>query len=288
MDVVYAVLLGLAIGGVLGGLGGGGAILTVPALVYVIGERAQDATAASLIIVGVSALAGVTTYVGARRVDWKTAAVFGVIGFPATWVGTLANHHAEENILLLGFAGLMLVAAIAMVGRQRKPARSDGVAVPAPRPAHAVVGDASTAARPGVTSAPASATTQPTARSRPIVAIPAALGVGLLTGLFGVGGGFVIVPALVLVVHLPMRRAVGTSLLIVAANSATSLATRLGTARFDWAVIVPFTLAAIAATLLGKRVADRLPHRQLTLGFAVLLGLVAIYTGTQSLHGLLT
>jgi uncharacterized membrane protein YfcA len=111
--------------------------------------------------------------------------------------------------------------------------------------------------------------------------------VGLLTGFFGVGGGFVIVPALVLVVQLPMRRAVGTSLLIVAANSATSLATRLGTAHFDWAVIVPFTLAAIAATLLGKRVADRLPHRQLTLGFAVLLGLVAVYTGAQSLHGLL-
>jgi uncharacterized membrane protein YfcA len=285
----YAVLLGLAIGGVLGALGGGGAILTVPALVYVLGERAQDATAASLVIVGVSALAGVATYVGARRVEWKTAVLFAVVGFPATWVGSLANHHVNENVLLLGFAGLMLVAATAMVAHRPAAASNAGAAVRVPL--HAVVSPDAAGGQPrevGVAAAamPAHPTTY--ARSHPVVAVPVALGVGLLTGFFGVGGGFVIVPALVLVLHLPMRRAVGTSLLIVAANSATSLVTRLGSAHFDWTVIVPFTLAAIAATLLGKRVADRLPHRQLTVGFAVLLGLVAIYTGAQSLQGLLS
>ena len=109
---------------------------------------------------------------------------------------------------------------------------------------------------------------------------------GFLTGFFGVGGGFVIVPALVLVLGLPMQQAVGTSLLVVAANSATALASRAGVAHFDWAVIVPFTLAAMIATLLGKRVADRLPATRLKRGFAVLLVIVAVYTAWQSIASL--
>jgi len=123
-------------------------------------------------------------------------------------------------------------------------------------------------------------------RLSPVNIVAVALGVGLLTGFFGVGGGFVVVPALVLVLRLPIQQAVGTSLMIVALNSATSLVSRAGTVNFDWAVIVPFTLAAMVATLAGKRVADRLPAAQLKRGFAILLILVAAYTAWQSIDGL--
>ncbi|MBD3782344.1 MAG: sulfite exporter TauE/SafE family protein, partial [Micrococcales bacterium] len=103
---------------------------------------------------------------------------------------------------------------------------------------------------------------------------------------FGVGGGFIIVPALVLVLGLPMQSAVGTSLLIVAANSATSLVARLGSIHVDWSVILPFTAAAMVATVAGKQVADRLPARRLKIGFAVLLLLVAGYTAWRSVGNL--
>jgi uncharacterized membrane protein YfcA len=108
------------------------------------------------------------------------------------------------------------------------------------------------------------------------------LSVGFLAGLFGVGGGFVIVPALVLVLGLPTSAAVGTSLLIIAINSATALGARVTTAHFDWEIIISFTLAAMAATVAGKRVADRLPDRTLNTAFAVLLLCVAAYTGIHS------
>jgi hypothetical protein len=177
---------------------------------------------------------------------------------------------------------------------------------------------AAAAARVRSTTLGAPATTQPTTRGRPrrllrkplrqvaslcsyrtwnhrrrgrtpaslIGIVAAGLAVGFLTGFFGVGGGFVIVPALVLVLGLPIQQAVGTSLLIAAANSATSLVARVGVAQFDWSVIIPFTLAAVAATLVGKQVADRLPARYLKVGFVALLVLVAGYTAWQSILGL--
>jgi len=112
--------------------------------------------------------------------------------------------------------------------------------------------------------------------------LAAGVAVGFLTGFFGVGGGFVIVPALVLALGLPMQTAIGTSLLVIAINSAASLAARAGNAHFDWELIVPFTLAAMVATTIGKRVADRVPNRTLSRAFAVLLLAVAGYTGIHS------
>lgn len=254
-----AIALGVLIGAVLGGLGGGGAILTVPALVFVLGQTAQEATAASLVIVGVTAAVGAVSYLAAQRVRWRTALAFSALGLPGTWLGSHLNHQVEESVLLLAFAALMAVAAIAMVadqwrtstGRRRSPTRRE-------------------AAESALTGRPQWA-----------VVAAAALGVGMLTGFFGVGGGFVIVPALVLVLRLPMHQVVGTSLVVVSLNSATSLAARAETAHFDWSVILPFTAAAMAATIGGKLVADRLPARQLTHGFAVLMILVAGYTAWQ-------
>jgi uncharacterized membrane protein YfcA len=111
----------------------------------------------------------------------------------------------------------------------------------------------------------------------------AATVVGLLTGFFGVGGGFALVPALVLVLSYPMPVAVGTSLLVIALNSATALVTRLAGSHVDWATVAVFTGAAIAGSLLGGRVAARARPQVLTLAFAALLVVVALYTGIRSL-----
>ena len=298
MNLLLILLLGLAIGAVLGGLGGGGAILTVPALVYVVGQPAQDATTSSLVIVGVTALVGVASYVTSRRVRWRIGLAFGAAGIPAAYVGSYLNHRVDGHLLLIGFSVLMVIAAVAMVGarsrRGEETGRPDPVdrahQGPAPSPAPTAttgVGTAQSVADPELEVREEETEESGQPRQPSVAGIVAAgLAVGFLTGFFGVGGGFVIVPALVLVLGLPMQQAVGTSLLIVAANSTTALASRAGTAHFDWAVIVPFTLAAMAATLLGKRVADRLPATQLKRGFAVLLVAVAVYTAWQSIAAL--
>ena len=282
MGLLWIVLLGLVIGAVLGGLGGGGAILTVPVLVYVVGQTAQDATTSSLVIVGLTAAVGVLSYLAARRVRWGLGLTFGLVGFPATFLGSFLNHRVDENVLLLGFSGLMVLAALAMFGDRGRPTEETTPSAGSPAPGTATRGDRSAATRLLEPATTAGASVRPS----PVLVVAVALGVGLLTGFFGVGGGFVIVPALVLVLRLPIQQAVGTSLMIVALNSATSLVSRAGTAHFDWGVIVPFTLAAMIATLAGKRVADRLPAQRLKRGFAVLLVLVAAYTAWQSVQGL--
>ena len=106
--------------------------------------------------------------------------------------------------------------------------------------------------------------------------------VGFLTGLLGVGGGFIIVPALVMVLGYPMPIAVGTSLLVIAINSATALAARVGHQTFHWSVIVPFTVAAVAGSLVGHRVAERVRPETLARAFSVLLVAIAGYVAVRS------
>ncbi|CAI9410451.1 sulfite exporter TauE/SafE family protein [Nocardioides sp. T2.26MG-1] len=279
MIALEAVLLGLVIGLVLGGLGGGGAVLTVPALVYLLDQPAQAATTGSLVIVGLSAVTGVASYVRTRQVRWRLGLAFGLIGLPATWAGSVLNHRVDEHLLMLGFSALMLAAAAAMIADRvrRRPDRGEPAEDRHPDHGSSTPGSVATLTRPQ-TAAPS--------RVSPVTVVVTALLVGLLTGFFGVGGGFVVVPALVLVLGLPMQPAVGTSLLIVALNSATSLLSRVGGPAVDWGVVVPFALAAMVAAVLGKQAAGRLPARGLALGFALLLVLVAGYTGWQSVGGL--
>lgn len=111
------------------------------------------------------------------------------------------------------------------------------------------------------------------------------LATGFMTGFFGVGGGFVIVPALVLVLGLPMRAAVGTSLLVIALNSASGLIARLGSGGLDWGVTLLFILGGAAGVALGVRLAGRLPQRRLTQAFAGLIVLVAAYVPYRSIAG---
>lgn len=247
MIILAAVGLGLLIGTVLGGLGGAGAILTVPALVYLLGQGAQDATTSSLVIVGLTAVVGAADHARSGQVHWRTGISFGVAGIVAAFAGTALNRRVDEHVLLLGFSAVMILAAAGMLIRT-----------------------------------PSVAATVPLAAATVVRVLLAGLAVGFITGFFGVGGGFVIVPALVLVLGLPIPAAVGTSLAIIAINSAASLAARAGQAHFDWALIVPFTIAAMAGSLAGKSIADRLPETALNRAFALLLFAVATYIAITS------
>jgi hypothetical protein len=282
MTLVVSIALGLVIGLSLGALGGGGSILTVPALVYVVGQGARAATTSSLFIVGISALIGSLGHARSGRVRWGVGVVFGLTGIAASFAGTAVNRLVDPNVLLLAFAGLVLVAAAGMFAKSRASA---------PAKDRSLVAAGSSTAGP-VPAEPATGadTRLPPRRldlGRAGKVLAAGLAVGFMTGFFGVGGGFVIVPALTLALGLGMPEAVATSLVVIAINSGAALLARAGTAHFDWAVIVPFTIAAIAGSLTGKTVADRLSAKALTRAFAVLLVAVAIYTATSSLVGLL-
>jgi uncharacterized membrane protein YfcA len=287
--VAAALGLGLLIGAVLGALGGGGAILTVPLLVYVLGQSAQDATSSSLVIVGLTAAVGTIGHARAGHVRWRTGFVFGVAGLATAYAGTALNRQIDEHVLLLGFAAVMIAAAIGMLVRSGKATGSpDGERPDAPAvDAHRSGGPDSGTVGLQLASAPVAVRRLHTPTLQMIKVVAAGLTVGFLTGLFGVGGGFVIVPALTLALGLPMPIAVGTSLLIIALNSASALAARAGSAHFDWAVIAPFTLAAMAGTVAGRRIADRLPNSALNRAFAVLLILVAAFVGGHNALALL-
>jgi hypothetical protein len=252
-----AVAAGLLIGVLLGALGGGGSILTVPVLVYLLHQDAHAATAGSLLIVGITAAVGTIAHRRAGRVRLAPGIAFAVLSMAGSYAGTRLSASVPPDLLLSLFAGLMLAAAAAMLR---------------PRP-----GTAGQRERAGGSTIP----------RRILKIIAAATGVGLLTGFFGVGGGFVIVPALVLVLGFDMPAAVGTSLLVIAINSAAALAARLGgQVSLDWVLLAVFTAAALAGVLAGHRVASRVDPSRLTIGFTVLLIAVAGYSLARSLPGL--
>lgn len=254
--MIVALLAGIIIGLVLGALGGGGSILAVPVLVYALHQSAHAATTESLVVVGTTALVATLGHHRRGNVRWGQGLLFGVLGAAGTWAGGLISQHIAPTLLLESFAALLVVVAVLM-WRKSMPRRG-----------------------------PVSTTHQPiTWTPRRIVRLLlTASGVGLLVGFFGVGGGFAVVPALVLALDTPMTVAVGTSLLVIAVNSATALVSRLGGgATMDWGVVAPFTIAAALASLAGGHVASRLPYRILTRAFAAILLLVAVYMLVRSL-----
>ncbi|MDQ3763503.1 MAG: sulfite exporter TauE/SafE family protein [Actinomycetota bacterium] len=262
--IATAVAIGLGVGVVLGGLGGGGSVLTVPALVFLLGEPPHRAATASLVIVGISSMIGLLARARAGEVRWVSGLGFGAIGALTAVGGTVLSRSLNPHVLLLAFAALTLLAAFFMLRRAPEPA-------PAPSPSEGVLG---TVQR-----------TRHVTRSAKIVPVGAV--VGLATGLFGVGGGFLVVPALVVALSWPMPIAIGTSLLVIVVNSAASLSVRIATEPLDWRVIIPVTLAAVIGTLLGKTFADRVSTTSLSRAFAALLVAVAAYTATTSLIALL-
>lgn len=261
--------LGFLIGVSLGALGGGGSILAVPALVYAAGQSPKHATTTSLLLVAITALIGIVPHLRAKRVRVVAGTVFGLAGVGGSLLGSHWNKAADPNVLLLAFSGLMLIAAYAMWRRMRRP-------TPAPRVARSV----------GAAAAPIPAAAPLTrVRIDPLTAVKVIVAgtlVGLLTGFFGVGGGFVIVPALVLALGFSMPEAVGTSLLVITINSAVAMATRLHGGAIEWGTVVPFTVASLIGVVVGSRLASTRDSTSLQRWFVGLLVLVAIYTAGRS------
>ena len=251
-----AVVAGIIIGLVLGALGGGGSILAVPVLVYALHQSAHAATTESLVVVGTTALVAALGHHRRGNVRWGQGLLFGALGALGTWVGGTLSQRINPVLLLELFAGLLIVVAVMM---WRKTVAGHGAPMS---------GQHDTSWTP----------------RRVVKVLLTATAVGLLVGFFGVGGGFAVVPALVLALDTPMTVAVGTSLLVIAVNSATALLGRLGAgAPMDWGIVVPFTAAAALASLAGGHVASRLPYRILTRAFAAILVLVAAYMLVRSL-----
>jgi uncharacterized protein len=244
--VLLAILFGAAIGVAVGTLGGGGSVLAVPVLVYLLGEDLPDATTAGLAVVGAGALAGAARHALAGRVCWRHAVSFTVAALPGIALGTLAGEAVPDELLLIALA-LVLLAAARSVWRRGEQGAPDG---------------------------------DPGADSCPPLRLPrdalAGIAVGFVTGFLGVGGGFLIVPTLAVGLAFTLRTAVGTSLAIITATSALSLAAHLAAGR---AVDVPLTtamaLACAAGAVAGAAASGRIPQRALGRGFAALVVAVA-------------
>lgn len=270
---------GFLIGLSLGALGGGGSILAVPVLVYVAGESAQAATTTSLIVVGLAALVGMGEHLRAGRVEVRPGLLFGLAGVGGSFLGSALNRGLDPDVLLLAFSGLIVIAAWRMLTGCPTCTRVGEEAAERAAGEHDANGGGSGATTVGVRLRLDAATV---AR-----VVAAGTAVGLFTGLFGVGGGFIIVPALTLLLAFPMPKAIGTSLLIIAINCAWALLARVGHTEVDWAVTLPFAVAALAGVVTGTRIADRLPAQTLLRWFAGLLVAVAAYTAASSVLQLL-
>lgn len=268
MTALLALPVGLMIGLSLGALGAGGSILTVPALVYLLGQSPHQATTTSLVIVGASALAGAVAHGRAGRVRLGPGVAFGLLGAAGSVLGSKASAATNPEVLLVGFAGLMVAAAAAMLVRRRR--RPGQAPEDTERPDSSSGGGVATLTRPKADSR----------THRGVKVAVAATVVGLLTGFFGVGGGFVVVPALVLALGYDTATAVGTSLVVITINSAIALATRLGTGSvtLDWTLLGLFTATAVVGVLMGNRIASRVAPDRLTTAFALMLLALAGYT----------
>lgn len=262
MRALLASPLGFLIGLALGALGGGGSVIAVPVLVYVAGQDPRAATATSLALVTLIASVGLIPHWRNGRVRVALGVAFGAAGVAGNLVGSMLNGRADPDVLLLAFSGVMLAAAVAMWRSLRS--------------------------RPDTADAPpdGSPTTVPWTPVRIATVVAAGTGVGLLTGFFGVGGGFVIVPALVLVLGVSMPDAVGTSLLIIVINSVVALLARLGDGGIDLAVALPFAITALAGVTVGAQWAQRRDASSLQRAFVVLLVAVAAYTAVRSVLAL--
>jgi uncharacterized protein len=233
----------LVIGAALGLLGGGGSILTVPVFVYAAGLDPKIAVAASLPVVAITSASAALAHWRLGNVQVRTALIYGAAAAVGSFAGALLATFVSGATQFTLLAVVMLGAALRMLSGD-KP--NIGVTDEVP---HINYGKL----------------------------IPIALGVGMLTGVVGVGGGFLIVPTLVILCRMPMRTAVGTSLMVIAMNAASGAAGYAGTVPVPWDVVVVFSAVAIVGTLTASRFSARLPQAGLRKGFGVLLvGLSAL------------
>lgn len=253
MMTAVALALGALIGVLLGLLGGGGSILAVPVLVYGMGFDIQQAIPIALIVVAAASVVGVLPKIRARQVRWPLAGIFAGVGIPATVVGSAISGQLSQSVLMVGFAVVMVVAGIRMLTDEG--ATGTACEIEAGR-----VNWRRCAPR----------------------SIGAGLLVGLLTGLFGVGGGFLIIPALVVVLGVEMSTAIGTSLLIIIANSATGIVSHLHAFDADWEITTVFVAAAIVSALAAGHLGTKTDTTRLQRWFAYLVLAVATYVLVDS------
>lgn len=241
--LILAAVLAVVMGLTLGLLGGGGSILTVPILVYILAVPEKTAIAMSLLVVGTTSLVAMTSHARQGNVSWRTGVIFGLFGMVGAFLGGKIAAFIPGNVLLTLFALLMLVTGAAML-----------------RPKKAV--SASSA-------------------EEPLAELPVAkiavegIVVGAVTGLVGAGGGFLVVPALALLGGLPMKRAIGTSLLVIAMKSFAGFASFASFVQLDWTLFGVFTAASVVGTIGGTMLAKMIDANKLRTGFAVFVFVMA-------------
>ena len=311
--ILTALAVGALIGLVVGALGAGGGILSVPALIYLLGVAPHEATSASLVIVLFTALAALGGRIGKNTICYQIALVFAALATVGTWLGSLANQAVSADLLMYAFALLLICVGLVMLRRAypglfRGAARAgggavssdDGAAGSCGYVAGAAGGDGVVAEHDGA----AAADGVGAAGSTPALGAVSAMGevssigvgspigaaplwrvalvatiTGALTGFFGVGGGFAIVPALTLVLHLPIKRAASTSLLIMAITAVVALVARAQTSlSVDLGVIGAFTVASMLGGVAGAPLTRKVSSQKLTASFAALLLAVAVAT----------
>lgn len=265
MDVI--VIIGFAaailIGVSLGLIGGGGSILTVPVLVYILGVNPVLATAYSLFVVGSTSLIGAATYMKKGLVNYKTALVFTIPSFIAVFLTrkflvpalpdplfSIGEAIITKNIGIMVFFALIMLAASYSMITAKKCVDCDEDA--------------------------------PVSFNFPMIALEG-LVVGVITGIVGAGGGFLIIPALVLLAKLPMKMAVGTSLLIIAAKSLIGFLGDLSTQTIDWQMLLIFTGLSIVGIFIGSALSKKINEEILKTGFGWFVLVMGIYIITKEL-----
>ena len=251
--MVAAIPSGLALGLSLGAVGGGGAVLAVPLLVYLLGEDVHVATTTSLAVVTAASLAAGGLQARRARVCWRQVALFAPAAVAGAVAGTLANQAVSGTVVLVTFAPVLFAAAVLLWRGTREDVRGREEACPALDTPRTLLG--------GVL-------------------------VGVATGYFGVGGGFLVVPMLALGMHFPLRRAIGTSLVIVAFVSLAALAAHLGAAgQLDVGVTFGMAAGCVVGALIGTRLGERIPRRTLARGFALLVAITSLYVLVAAVLG---
>ena len=248
MNFWVGILLTALMGVSLGLLGGGGSILAVPILVYVLGVEAHASIAISLVLVGLTAWAAALQHHRLGMVDWKSGFLFAACGAPASLLGAYFSKRLPGAWLMLLFGALMLVAGVAMYRRRLADSSEKG-------------------------------------KRNLLVLAMCGAGVGFLTGFLGVGGGFLIVPALVLFLGEEMKPAIGTSLFVIGANCAIALWGHRSALRMNWTLLLPLGAAALVGTFVGVAASQRFNAGQLRKAFAVFIVLLGAWMVARNLSG---
>ena len=281
VDLALALVIGLGVGVVVGALGAGGGILSVPVLVYLLGQEPHAASAGSLVIVGLTALTSLVPHARTGHVRWRDGLIFGVLSSVGTVLGSRLSVLVDSQVLMLLFGVLLIAVGIMMIRKARRTAapvaeRTMEVKVEARNKTEAET-------KSGADSESGSESGRQGQRSL-LMLILCSTATGFLTGFFGVGGGFAVVPMLVLALGFGMREASSTSLLVMAIASATGLLSRIGTdIHVDWMIVLLFAVASMIGGQIGAPASRKVKESTLTMLFGILLLLVSAGTLTSTI-----